>query len=121
MKKLSTIAVAVLLATSSYTAYSSTLNSQHSKESTLSAQRKVVARGTTVLFCGNESIRFNQNGTFVLTVGDYSRMEGTYELKDGGTWVILYVNGRTISCKATVGRDGKIQTVSYNGNVYKKN
>lgn len=83
-----------------------------------SYSQNVVSRSTSRLYWGNECLTLYSNGKCVLTGGDSVRIEGSYEIKDG--WVILYFNGGSVSCKATIGRDGSVQSVSYNGNVYRK-
>ncbi|MDE5552208.1 MAG: hypothetical protein K2I91_03310 [Muribaculaceae bacterium] len=78
----------------------------------------VLSRSTSRLYCGQECLTLYSNGKCVLTSGDSIRIEGTYEIKDG--WVILYFNGEEVPCKATIGRDGSVQNVSYKGYVYRK-
>lgn len=80
--------------------------------------QKVVSRGTSKLYWSDECLTLYSNGSCVLTQGDSVRIEGTYEIKDG--WLILYFGEGSVSCKATIGRDGSVQSISYNGNVYRK-
>ena len=77
-----------------------------------------VSRSTTRLYWSNECLTLYNNGNCVLTQGDSVRIEGTYVIKDG--WVILYFGNGSVSCKATIGKDGSVSSVSYNGNVYRK-
>ena len=112
MKKILIIALAAIALNS----YSSIATGSNTTTSAYS-QDAVLSRGTTRLYWGNECLTLYSNGKCVLTGGDSVRIEGSYEIKDG--WVILYFNGGSVSCKATI-RNGSVQSVSYNGNVYRK-
>lgn len=68
--------------------------------------RNVVSRGTSRLYWGNECLTLYSSGTCVLTGGDNTRLEGTYQIKDG--WIIFHIGNKTASCKATIGRDGSV-------------
>lgn len=120
MKKIIAIIAFILIATAHVEICAISSNNENLKSTVFSDQRRVLSRGTTKLYYNDECITLYSNGTCVLTGGDNKRLEGTYELKDERTWIILYFENQPVSCKITVGRDGSVNTLSFNGYVYRK-
>lgn len=111
MKKL----LIIIIAVSAFTG-TDTIAAVNFSSDLLLADSRIVSRGTSKLYWNNECLTLYSNGKCVLTQGDSVRIEGTYRYTDG--WVILNFYGNEISCKATLGSDGRIRSVSYNGHLY---
>lgn len=77
---------------------------------------RVVSRSNVKLYHDDECVALYTNGTCVLTMGDSTRITGTYTISDG--WVIFDFDGNEVSCKATI-RGGSVVSLSYNGFIYR--